>query len=351
MATVVKRGSKFRAIVRKGVAVPLTKTFDTRKEAQEWGDSQDVQITQRAKFGCAHKLGEIIQKFSAHLLEKRPYKSDVTETHLRMLARNFSHVDIASIDADWWIKAVEGFNVGPSSAKRYIGYVKSALKLGEVKWGVSVDWDGYRKARAQMDQVNMCADSEARDRRLEPGELERIKGQFKTVFPMGDIVDFALLTALRLNELCTIKWEELDREQRMIWVRSRKHPKKKMTNHSHLPLLGNALDIIMRQPRRVQADGTPEPRIFPFNSRSVADAFREACKRAEVKNFHFHDLRHEAISRLFEQGFAIPEVALVSGHRNWKNLQRYTNLKPHNIHNGPMAHRENVLKFQRKAAA
>jgi integrase len=63
----------------------------------------------------------------------------------------------------------------------------------------------------------------------------------------------------------------------------------------------------------------------------VGTAFRRACKKLKIENLHFHDLRHEATSRLFKAGLAIEQVALVTGHRDWKMLKRYANLRPENL--------------------
>src|SRR3546814_15283962 len=73
-------------------------------------------------------------------------------------------------------------------------------------------------------------------------------------------------------------------------------------------------------------------RIFPYNPRSVGTAFRRACRALKIENLHFHDLRHEATSRLFEAGLRIEQVALVTGHRDWKMLKRYTHLRPEHLY-------------------
>jgi integrase len=72
-------------------------------------------------------------------------------------------------------------------------------------------------------------------------------------------------------------------------------------------------------------------RIFPYNSRSVGTAFRPACRELKIEDLHFHDLRHEGASRFFEAGFTIQQVALVTGHKDWKMLRRYTNLRPEDL--------------------
>ena len=73
-------------------------------------------------------------------------------------------------------------------------------------------------------------------------------------------------------------------------------------------------------------------RVFPHNGRSVGTAFRRGCKELKIKDLHFHDLRHEATSRLFEANLSIERVALVTGHKDWRMLRRYTNLKPEDLH-------------------
>ena len=75
-----------------------------------------------------------------------------------------------------------------------------------------------------------------------------------------------------------------------------------------------------------------DDRIFPYHHKSAGTAFTRACHDLGIEDFHFHDLRHEGTSRLFEAGFAIEQVALVTGHKDWKMLRRYTHLKPESLH-------------------
>jgi integrase len=77
--------------------------------------------------------------------------------------------------------------------------------------------------------------------------------------------------------------------------------------------------------------GPPHPRadkvIFPYKAKTISDIFARACKVLGIEDLRFHDLRHEGVSRLFEMGKTIPQVAVVSGHRSWQSLQRYTHLR------------------------
>lgn len=72
-------------------------------------------------------------------------------------------------------------------------------------------------------------------------------------------------------------------------------------------------------------------RIFPYNPRSSGTAFRRTCVELGIEDLHFLDLRHEGTSRLFEAGLQIEQVALVTGHKDWKMLKRYTHLSPETI--------------------
>jgi integrase len=74
-------------------------------------------------------------------------------------------------------------------------------------------------------------------------------------------------------------------------------------------------------------DLAPEERLFPYTAPAISAAFTRACALLEIKDLRFHDLRHEGISRLFEMGWSIPQVAAVSGHRSWDSLRRYTQLR------------------------
>jgi integrase len=337
MATFVNRGNKIRAVVRLN-GQGGTKSFDTQKEAKDWATRMEDSIKARAKFGGGMTLGALMTKFRIEVIERKPYPSRAG-AQLKAFAREFELVDIADMDAQWWIDTVRGFGVAPGSAKRYMGHITSALKTGAGLWGIEVDWKGFNDACETLEKLHLIAEGNSRERRLKAGELEKIKARTQFLrMPMHDIIDFALELGMRVGEICRLEWADLDEKRRMIWVRHRKHPTKKMKNTKEVPLLGQSLAIIQRQPR-VDADGNPAKFIFPYVSQSIGQAFTAAAKAAKIENLTFHDLRHEAISRLFEQGYGIPEVALVSGHSSWKSLKRYTQLNPEGLHDGPLARR------------
>ncbi len=119
----------------------------------------------------------------------------------------------------------------------------------------------------------------------------------------------------------------------MLLIRDRKDPREKKGNDQRIPLLAisgyDAMALIEDQ-RSIRANDND--RVFPYNHRSVSARFTRTCQELGIEDLHFHDLRHEGTSRLFEAGFEIQQVALVTGHKDWKMLRRYTHLKPEALH-------------------
>jgi integrase len=131
---------------------------------------------------------------------------------------------------------------------------------------------------------------------------------------------------MRIGEVCSIKWEDLNRVHKTIIVRDRKDPRKKEGNHMIVPLLAGSYDLVLKQPET-------DDRIFPYNSKSVTAGFQRVRKSLDITDLRYHDLRREGASRLFEKGYSIEEVAQVTGHRNLNILwQVYTQLFPHKLH-------------------
>jgi integrase len=77
--------------------------------------------------------------------------------------------------------------------------------------------------------------------------------------------------------------------------------------------------------------GNSSDRVFPVSTAWLRYAWDQITSAAGITDLHFHDLRHEAISRFFEKGLSIPEVALISGHRDVRQLFRYTHLRAEDV--------------------
>jgi len=122
--------------------------------------------------------------------------------------------------------------------------------------------------------------------------------------------------------------KDINFEERTVLIPKRKDPRNKESNDQIVPLVGASMEIIIEQ------IGTrTKGRIFPYNSRSASASFTRACKALKIEDLHFHDLRHAATVELFRMGLDIPRVAMITGHKSWVNLRRYTNLTAEDVHN------------------
>jgi integrase len=197
---------------------------------------------------------------------------------------------------------------------------------------LSLPYDPVVEARPALRLVKLISKSRKRDRRPTADELRRLKEYFesnawRSIIPMPTVIDVAIATARRESEITRLLRSDIDIEKRTALLRDAKHPRDKNGNHKRFPLLGLAWQIVKDQP--VIAD---EDRIFPYNSKSIGTAFTRACKALNIVDLHFHDLRHEATSRFFEQGYSIEQVAAVTLHESWTELKRYTQLRPESLH-------------------
>lgn len=228
----------------------------------------------------------------------------------------------------------------PQTVLADMTYLSGLLKYAVEVWEFSdAGLLAYRKAKPQLVKQQLIAKAPSRDRRPTQDELDRLLAYFdeqaknpRTKIPMRAIVEFSLLSARRISETCRIRWDDIDVEKRTCLVRDLKSPSGKGVNDS-FPLLGKAWDIVQAQPRT-------SDRIFPYMAKSAGIAYTLAKKRLGIKGLHLHDNRRECISRMFEQGFNVPEVAKLSLHRNpTLLLKTYTALKPEDLHRGPAAKR------------
>jgi integrase len=221
---------------------------------------------------------------------------------------------------------------GPVTLAIDFSHLGTVLTHAAAVHGLIVNTESVRLARIALARLGLIGRSAERDRRPSKVEIDALLRYFDEkpgmLIPMSRIIRFAIATALRQEEICNLEWQDVDGEKRLVVVRNRKDPRRKQGNHQRVPLLNltqyDAWQLLCEQ--KAANDGNL--RCFPYNHRSVGTAFRRACRRLGIENLKFHDLRHEATSRLFEAGLTIEQVSLVTGHRDWKMLRRYTNLRP-----------------------
>lgn len=332
---------RWRAQVRRK-GQHASRTFRLKSDAEGWaneaedkacrGKSVDaVEIDASTTFGFIIDLhirdlaevGKPPLRSKAYTLEK--LKADLGTAKLVALTRE-------RIIAYAKQRALKG--AGAATIGMDIGYIQTILVHAAAIHGIEVPTEQIKLARVALRRLSLVDKGNERDRRPTREELDRIirlhDGNPRQTIPLGRIVKFAVATAMR-QEICTLTWPDVDFAAQLAIVRNRKDPRRKSGNHQKVPLLdvtGFDAIALLREQQVLTLGGD---RVFPYNARSLGTAFRRACRELGIDDLHFHDLRHEATSRLFEAGFDIPEVSLVTGHKDWKMLRRYLNLKPNQL--------------------
>ena len=341
--TRLKSGSWRAQVRRKGKYV--NETFLRRKDAEEWAldierriDRQEPATSRKSR--DAKLFGDLVALHRADLEEVSKRIGRSKSASLTFLDGTLGHLRLSDLDRERLIKfgkqrALDG--AGPVTVSIDLGYIKTILSHAAAVHGVIVSTEPVDLARISLGRLGLVGKGNERDRRPTQDELDRIiasiEANDRQLIPVGRIIKFAVATAMRQDEISRVEWRDFDPNGRMLVIRDRKDPRKKKGNDQRIPLLDvsgyDACKIIEEQGR---FSNIREGRIFPYNGRSVGTAFRRQCRELKIEDLHFHDLRHEGTSRLFEAGFSIEQVTLVTGHKDWKMLRRYTHLKPEALH-------------------
>ncbi len=224
----------------------------------------------------------------------------------------------------------------PSTVYHDVSYLRAVMKKAHPVFDIEANTMIFDEALPTLIDMGLIGKSDRRTRRPTQVELEKLrkgleirqnqKPNGNVRIPFLDILEFSILTCMRIGEVCKLRWEDLNRENKTILVRDRKDPRKKEGNHMIALLLGESFNIAVKQP-------SDKELIFPYNPRSVTAGFQRVRNDLGINDLRYHDLRREGASRLFEQGYSIEEVAQVTGHRNLNILwQVYTQLFPHKLH-------------------
>lgn len=312
MATFRKRGTSWHAQVRRNGAPSLTRSFASKADAEAWARKAEHDIyaghLPERRTGHGLRLREVLERY---LREVTPLKRGAASEVYRIKALQRSWLGERTLGSltsgDLLRYRQERLAVLTSgSLRRELVILRHCLTRAHQDWGLHVS-DAVLK-------MELPKDSSRRERRVNPSEAEQLvlsarEGRNPLVLPM---VRLALQTGLRRSELLAATWSALDLERRSLII-----PESKNGHSRTIPLTREAVEILASLPRR-------NNRLFPMTANAFRLAWERLVKRAGITDLHFHDLRHEAISRFFEMGLSTPEVALISGHKDMRMLFRYT---------------------------
>ncbi|MHB8370813.1 MAG: site-specific integrase [Leptospirales bacterium] len=336
MAYFQKRSGAWRAIVTKKGFDRITRTFDSRAEAESWArhieNEMDRGIFVSRKEAENTTLSDALDRYEREVV---PAKKGAKQESMRIrlwqrssLAKRF----LASIQG----KDIAAYrdarlkDAAPNTVRHELALLSHVFTIAVKEWGMVGLVNPVQQIRAPKMPPG-------RDRRLLPGELDRILAASESsVLPA--LARFAVETGMRQAEIAGMTWDLVDLKKRTVTLLVTKNGEKRI-----VPLSPEAVRILSGLVRRL--DG----KVWGVTCHAVSVAWRRAVARARAAyekeceekgqkpdpsflvDLTFHDLRHEATSRFFEKGLNPMQVAAITGHKTLQMLKRYTHLKAEDL--------------------
>ncbi|MBM4127993.1 MAG: site-specific integrase [Nitrospira sp.] len=306
MATITRRGpGKFQCQVRRIGYRTQTKTFPTITEAKAWATRIEANL--RAD-RSSELFSTIIERYRDTVT---PTKKQARQELYRikwLLAHPIASVrldklsphHIAQYKAHRLAQMREKGRDGSQATLHCLNLVSAILTTAQKDWGIRVD--------NPVREIRKPRQKEGRARRLTKDEHDALLSGSDGL--LKDIIVVALETGMRRGEIHRISQDDL-REGKLLHI-----PISKNGHSRTIPLSTKAYEVICGR------------ESFHMTEPQFRHQWAALLKRCQITDLHFHDLRHEAVSRLFEKGLNVPEVALISGHRDYRMLQRYTHICP-----------------------
>lgn len=321
MPTIRKKGEgQYHVQIRKRGYPTQTRTFTKEADARAWATVIESEMV-RGVFVSrteaeATLVKDVLQRFVKEVLPtKRSEQSD--KSRIKTLTEAFGDYRLASLSStqvakfrDQRLKVV-----GPQSVIHEINLLNRVLKTATMDWGIALP-GGLPTA-----QVRKPAKPRGRDRRVTKDEITKILEMTGSV-ELRTVVTLAVETGMRRGELASLAWDDIDLKKQTAHL-----PKTKTDVPRTIPLSKAAVKTL--KDWGIKTEG----RVFALQPASMSQAFDRACEphRANIPGVRFHDLRHEATSRLFEKGLNVMEVATITGHKTLDMLKRYTHLRAEDL--------------------
>lgn len=311
-------------------------SFRTKREAKDWASAIESQADHITAGGFTpiprgSTVADLIDKYT-ETVAKVPGRTKAAT--LAMLRREIGKTPLASLSAvtlrDFIDRRMKQ-GAGGVTIAADLSFLSAVLKWGRHARHLDIPDRLAVDARASLKHRGLSTRGAERVREPTDAELEALYGRWRANrrqrIDMETLCQFALASGMRQDEICRLQVDDVDRAARTVVIRDRKDPRNKAGNHQTVPLLPDAWAIVER--RLSDRAGTY---VFEARAASVSAAFTRACQALGIENLHFHDLRHRATSEFFRMGLDIPRVALLTGHKTWAMLRRYTDIKPADVH-------------------
>ena len=307
--------------VRKRGHPAQTRTWRTKAEAQAWArqveNEMDRGVFVSRKEAENTPLAEALDRYAKEVSARK--KGAVQEQSIinKLLESTLADTFLASIQGKDIAKyrdtmLADGYS--PITVRRRLSLLSHLFTIAGKEWGMA----GLANP---VQMVSVQKPNNARDRRFVGDEEKRLWAAAQEYGePLPSIIRFAMETAMRRGEIVAMLWRHVDLRACVLLV-----PDSKSGDPRRVPLSSRALAVLAHLPRRV--DG----QVWGIRADSITQAFDRACRRAAIEDLRFHDLRHEATSRLFEKGLNPMQVAAITGHKTLQMLKRYTHLRAEDL--------------------
>lgn len=318
MASINKRGPyQWQVKIRRKGFPVQSKTFETEEDAKKWARLIESEMDR----GIFVSQAEAERTTLKEALDR--YRKEITPGK-KGAQQEGSRINILSRSslAPRYLAAIRSTDVAkyrderldersPITVNNELILLSHLFTVARKEWGM----EGLRNPVSDIRKPKQPA---GRDRRLRPGEEEVLLKKAQPKFrPM---IVIALETAMRLGEIVTLRWEHVDLARRTAHL-----PETKNGSSRTVPLSTRAIAEFRGVPRRL--DG----RVFSYAVNTASKIFADLVKELDIEDLRFHDLRHEATSRLFEKGLNPMEVASITGHKTLQMLKRYTHLRAEDL--------------------
>ncbi|MFM0007262.1 site-specific integrase [Paraburkholderia dipogonis] len=314
MAAIQRRKDRWQARIRRRGFPVEVKTFDTRQDAEQWARSVETDMD-RGSFVSrseaeANTLEDIIERYITDVMPALRSASDEI-SRLRATCRTrLAKLSMTALTP----KAVAAYrderlkHVKPATVIRELAYLSAIINHARREWDINI--------ANPVALIRKPPSPQGRDRVLSADEEARLLTE---LVPIGRInvwllpaTILSLETGMRRGELVELRWSNVNLEAQTAYL-----PMTKNGTARTVPLSKKAVSTLADLPRSI--DG----KVIPVKGNTLHAAFRKACKRAGIKDLHWHDLRHTAITRLAQKLPNLIELAAVSGHRSLAMLKRY----------------------------
>ncbi len=337
MATITRTPSAtWRAMIRKRGWPTVIKTFRTKRDAQDWARRTEDQMVRGVYIDRADSDRLLLKRaLDRYLREVSSTKRDSTayaEQHkAKALKAEFGDYSLGAITADlvaeYRDKRLEA-GKSASTVRLELSLLSHLFTIAIKEWRVGLTYNPVANIRKPPP-------AKGRDRRLISAEEKTLlKAVDQHSNPMlGWITRIALYTGMRAGEIKSLTRSQVNLKKRIVYLTETKNGSARS-----VPLTREAAAVfreVLDHPiRPLDTDlifwGEPghDGKRRPYEFRP---AWHRTLREAGIKGLRFHDLRHEAVSRLVEAGLGDQEVAAISGHKSMQMLRRYTHLRAEDL--------------------